>query len=70
VGARVVLRSGSVIPARVWELVRMLDDETLIRAVGTVLDDQRKAAQARADALATELAEVRAELEALPDSRT
>jgi hypothetical protein len=70
VGARVVLRSGSVTPARVWELVRMLDDETLIRAVGTVLDDQRKAAQARADALATELAEVRAELEALPDART
>jgi hypothetical protein len=69
VGARVVLRSGSVGPARVWELVRMLDDETLIRAVGSVLDDQRKAAQARADALATELAEVRAELEALPDAR-
>jgi hypothetical protein len=70
VGARVVLRSGSVGPARVWELVRILDDQTLIRAVGTVLDDQRKAAQARADALATELAEVRAELEALPDAKS
>lgn len=66
VGARVVLRSGSVSPARVWELVRQLEDPTLITAVGGILDEQRKAAQARADSLAAELAQVRAELEALP----
>ena len=69
VGARVVLRHGSVSPARVWELVKQLDEPTLITAVGGILDEQRKAAQARADALATELAKVRAELEALPNSQ-
>jgi hypothetical protein len=69
VGVRVVLRSGSVSPARVWDLVGMLEDETLTRAVGTILDDQRKAAMARADQLTAELAQVRAELEALPDAR-
>jgi hypothetical protein len=69
VGVRVVLRSGSVSPARVWDLVGMLEDETLTRALGTILDDQRKAAMARADQLTAELAQVRAELEALPDAR-
>jgi hypothetical protein len=69
VGVRVVLRSGSVSPARVWDLVGMLEDETLTRAVGTILDDQRKAAVARADQLTAELAQVRAELEALPGAR-
>jgi hypothetical protein len=66
VGARVVLRHGSVSPARVWELVQQLEEPTLITAVGGILDEQRKAAQARADALAAELAKVQAELEALP----
>jgi hypothetical protein len=66
VGAKVVVRNGSVPPARVWELVGMLGDETLSRAVGTVLDEQRQAAQSRADALAAELAAVRAELAELP----
>jgi hypothetical protein len=69
IGARVVLRSGSVSPARVWELVGQLADETLITAVGGILDEHRKAAQARADALATELAQDRAELEALPSNQ-
>jgi hypothetical protein len=44
----------------------MLEDETLTRAVGGILDEQRKATQARADALASELARVQAELEELP----
>jgi hypothetical protein len=66
VGAKVVVRNGSVPPARIWELVGMLGDETLSRAVGTVLDEQRQAAQSRADALAAELAAVRAELAELP----
>jgi len=67
VGAKVVVRNGSVPPARVWELVGMLGDETLTRAVGTVLDEQRQAAQPRADALAAELAAVQAELAELPE---
>lgn len=67
VGAKVVVRNGSVPPARVWELVGMLGDETLSRAVGTVLDEQRQAAQSRADALAAELAAVQAELAGLPE---
>jgi len=67
VGARVALRSGSVAPARVWELVRLLENEALTKAVGSILEDQRKAAQARADSLAAELAQVQAELDALPD---
>lgn len=67
VGAKVVLRQGSVPPARVWELVGMLGDHTLSRAVGAVLDEQRQAAQARADALAAELAQVQAELAGLPE---
>lgn len=69
VGARVALRSGSISPARVWELVLGLDDATLTRAVGAILDEQRDAARARAEALTTELARVQAELAALPDGR-
>lgn len=67
VGAKVVVRNGSVPPARVWELIGMLGDDTLSRAVGTVLDEQRQAAQSRADALAAELAAVQAELAELPE---
>jgi len=69
VGSKVVLRHGSVPPARVWELVGALGDETLTRAVGSVLDEQRQAAQARADTLAAELARVQAELADLPEPR-
>lgn len=69
VGSKVVLRHGSVPPARVWELVGALGDETLTRAVGSVLDEQRQAAQARADALAAELSRVQAELADLPEPR-
>jgi hypothetical protein len=57
-----------VTPARVWELVQLLQNETLSRAVGVILTEQRSAAQARATALAAELAAVRAELDALPDA--
>ncbi len=70
IGSKVVLRNGSVPPSRVWELVGMLGDETLSRTVGGVLDEQRQAAQARADALATELARVQAELAELPAPRS
>lgn len=68
VGSRVALRAGAVTPARVWELVQLLQNETLSRAVGAILTEQRSAAQARATVLAAELAAVRAELDALPDA--
>lgn len=62
------LRAGAVSPARVWELVQLLENETLTKAVGAILGEQRAAASARAEALAAELAAVRAELDALPDA--
>ncbi len=65
-GTKVLIRAAAVPSARVWELVRALDDEGLTRAVGNVLDEQRQAAQARADTLTAELEQVRAELKALP----
>jgi hypothetical protein len=68
VGSRVALRAEAVTPARVWELVQLLQNETLSRAVGVILTEQRSAAQTRATALAAELAAVRAELDALPDA--
>ena len=69
VGAKVALRASAVTPARVWEMVQLLENETLSKAVGAILNEQRSAARARADALAAELAAVRAELEALPDAQ-
>ena len=69
VGTKVAVRSAVVSPARVWEFVRLLDNEALSQAVGSILDEQRTAAQARADALTAELAQVRAELDALPEAR-
>lgn len=68
VGTRVALRAGAVTPARVWELVQLLENETLTKAVGAILTEQRSAAQARAATLAAELAAVRAELDALPNA--
>ena len=70
IGTKVAVKSAAVSPARVWELVQMLDSEPLSRAVGAILDEQRSAAQTRADALAAELAAVQAELQALPATRT
>ena len=55
-------------PARVWDMVQTLQNETLSRAVGVILAEQRAAAEARAEALAAELATVRAELAALPNA--
>ncbi|MGS0686593.1 DUF6319 family protein [Nakamurella sp. GG22] len=69
IGTKVAVRSAVVSPARVWEFVRLLDNDALSQAVGAILDEQRTAAQARADALAAELAQVRAELDALPEAR-
>ncbi len=66
IGTRVAVKSAAVSPARVWQLVQTLDNEDLNRAVGAILEEHRWAAQARADALASELAAVQAELQALP----
>ncbi|MTD13146.1 hypothetical protein GIS00_04195 [Nakamurella sp. YIM 132087] len=68
VGARTVVRPTPVSPARVWEIVRTLDNEPLTQAVQTHLEDHRRAAQQRADELAAQLAAVRSELASLPDS--
>lgn len=69
IGNKVAVKSAAVSPARVWDLVQALENEALSRAVGAILDEQRSAAQARARALASELAAVQAELQALPDAR-
>ncbi len=69
IGNKVAAKSAAVSPARVWDLVQALENEALSRAVGAILDEQRSAAQARARALASELAAVQAELQALPDAR-
>ncbi len=69
IGTKAAVKSAAVSAARVWELVQTLDNEPLSRAVGAILEEQRSAAQARADALASELAAVQAELQALPDAR-
>ncbi len=66
IGTKIAVKSAAVSPARVWQLVQTLDNDALSRAVGAILDEQRAAAQARADALASELAAVQAELRALP----
>jgi len=66
VGARVAVKSTPVQAARVWELVRQLDNELLTSTVGAILEEHRRTTQARADALAAQLEAVRAELDSLP----
>jgi len=66
VGARVAVKSTPVQAARVWELVKQLDNELLTTTVGGILEEHRRSTQARADALAAQLDAVRAELDSLP----
>ena len=66
VGSRVAVKPTPVQAARVWELVRQLDNELLSSTVGAILEEQRRTTQARADALAAELEVVRVELDSLP----
>lgn len=68
IGARVCLKATPVSPARVWEIVKTLGEPRLTALVDSLLAEHRKATQARADALARELAAVRAELRAYPDA--
>lgn len=60
------VRPTPVQAARVWELVRLLDNELLTTTVGAILEEHRRTTQARADALAAQLEAVRAELDSLP----
>ena len=63
VGAKVAVRSRPVSPARVAEIARQLGEPALIAAVDRLLEDNRRVVQARAQALADELAKVQAELD-------
>lgn len=66
VGARAAVKSTPVPAARVWELITQLDNELLTTTVGAILEEHRRATQARADELAAQLKAVRAELDSLP----
>ncbi|MBM9467349.1 hypothetical protein [Nakamurella leprariae] len=66
IGPRRVIRTEPAVPARVWELVTALGHPALSEAVAAVLDEHRRATQARAAALEAELQAVRAELDQLP----
>ena len=66
VGARVAVKSTPVQAARVWELVKQLDNELLTATVGAILEEHRRSTQERADALVAQLEAVRAELDSLP----
>jgi hypothetical protein len=66
IGPRRAIRNEPAAPARVWELVTALGHPGLSEAVAAVLDEHRRATQARAAALEAELQAVRAELDQLP----
>jgi hypothetical protein len=66
IGARVAVRSTTVAASRVWDIVQTLGDEKLSAAVRSVLDEHRRAAQAKADALSAQLLAVQAELAGYP----
>ncbi|GAA1998652.1 hypothetical protein JL107_11685 [Nakamurella flavida] len=66
VGAKAVVRSEAVSAARVWDMVEGMRTPALTTAVGALLDEHRRLTQARAEALAAELAGVQAELDSLP----
>ncbi len=66
IGAKVAVRPTVVPPSRVWEIVQTLGEPRLTDVVQTLLEDHRRSTQARADALAAELAGLRAELNSFP----
>ncbi len=65
-GSRVAVRATPVPPARVAEIAGQLGEPRLIEVVTDLLAEHRRTVQAKADALAAELAAVRAELESYP----
>lgn len=66
IGARAAVRPTVVPPSRVWEIVDSLGDEKASSVVKSLLDDHRRATQARADALAIQLSLLQEELRLFP----
>lgn len=67
VGARKAVKATPLTPARVWELVKSLDNPPLSDLVGSQLADYRRATEERANQLSAQLADLVAELKSLPD---
>ena len=66
IGARTAVRPTVVPPSRVWEIVESLGDEKASGVVKSLLDDHRRATQARADALSAQLSLLQDELRLFP----
>lgn len=67
IGAKTAVRPTPIPPTRVWEIVQSLGEPKLTTMVQSLLDDHRRATQARADALAAELSALQAELKSFPE---
>ena len=68
IGARTAVRPTVVPPSRVWEIVDSLGDQKASSVVKSLLDDHRRATQARADALAAQLSLLQDELDSFPSA--
>ncbi|MET3803876.1 hypothetical protein ABIB25_000862 [Nakamurella sp. UYEF19] len=68
IGAKSAVRPTVIPPSRVWSIVESLGEPALTAVVHTLLEDHRRSTQARADALAAELASLQQELESFPDN--
>ena len=66
IGAKVAVRSTSIPPTRVWEIVQSLGEPKLTTLVQNLLDDHRRSTQSKADALAAQLSALQAELRTFP----
>ncbi len=66
IGARIAVRPTVVAPSRVWDIVESLGDEKLSSVVRSLLDDHRRATQARADSLVAQLSLLQDELKSFP----
>jgi hypothetical protein len=66
IGARAAVRPTVVPPSRVWDIVDSLGDEKASSVVKSLLDDHRRATQARADALSAQLSLLQEELRLFP----
>lgn len=66
IGARTAVRPTVVPPSRVWEIVESLGEEKVSSVVKSLLDDHRRATQARADALSAQLSLLQDELRLFP----
>ena len=68
IGSRTAVRPTVVPPSRVWEIVESLGDEKVSGVVKGLLDDHRRATQARADALSAQLSLLQDELRLFPSA--